>query len=114
MNTEPPIYGDRNYRLPHYMGEVVKIDGICYKFLGFDSSSAADDVDLGEVSTYETCEDCSAIPSSSSSEESPQPSSSSSQVVSSSSSEPSYSSTSSKSSIGLESSSSSSDISSIS
>jgi len=55
-----PIYGDREYLLPDYSGDVVKIDGVCYIFDGYASSGEPDILD-SDASRYDTCEDCSAI-----------------------------------------------------
>ena len=54
-----PIYGERDYLLPEYSGEVIKIDGVCYIFDGYESSSGVPDI-LEADGSYTTCEDCSA------------------------------------------------------
>jgi hypothetical protein len=55
-----PIYGSRDYLLPDYAGEVIKIDGVCYIFDGYESSLGEADVLAESVQSYGTCEDCSA------------------------------------------------------
>ena len=68
---EPPIYVGKTYCLPYYAGEVVKIDDTCYQFSRFAAPDEVDaiDLDLDNLTVYDTCEECSAIPIASSSSE---------------------------------------------